>query len=67
MTFFCFGINFFYIFGLIKQSLINTKNEMNKETQQILDSLKCRAKTMQYTVIFNQLKQLEKTLKTETK
>lgn len=40
---------------------------MNKETQQILDSLITRAKTMEYTIIFNQLKQLEKTLKTETK
>lgn len=46
---------------------INKTKTMNKETQQILDSLITRAKTMEYTIIFNQLKQLEKTLKTETK
>ena len=40
---------------------------MNKETKQILDSLKLRAKTMHYTIIFNELKQLEKTLKTVNK
>lgn len=40
---------------------------MNKEAKQILDSLKRRAKTMEYTIIFNQLKQLEKTLKTVNK
>ena len=40
---------------------------MNKETKQILDSLKLRAKTMQYTIIYNELKELEKTLKTKAK
>jgi len=32
---------------------------MNKETQQILDSLITRAKTMVYTKIFNELNELE--------
>jgi tRNA A37 threonylcarbamoyladenosine synthetase subunit TsaC/SUA5/YrdC len=40
---------------------------MNKDAQQILDSLKCRAKTMEYTLILNELKQLEKILKTVNK
>lgn len=40
---------------------------MNKETKQILNSLKTRAKTMEYTIILNQLKTLEQILKTVNK
>jgi len=40
---------------------------MDKEAKQILDSLKDRAKTMEYTLILNYLKELEQILKTVNK